>query len=190
MVAHEESAALARKLIEETCRRQGIEPDAAHAARRPRQLDDAASRWRCCSPTWASPRPTRGRTSRTTTRSPSRPSRRSSTGPASPSASAAHRGRARPLRPLLRLVQQRAPPRLARPLHAARRPLRPRRPRPSQRRADVLDAAFLAHPERFLARPSHPRRYRPTPSGSTSPRRRSRPTWLLSNLTHRVSQTR
>jgi putative transposase len=27
MVAHEESAALARKLIEETCRRQGIEPD-------------------------------------------------------------------------------------------------------------------------------------------------------------------
>ena len=27
MVAHEESAALARKLIEETCRRQGVEPD-------------------------------------------------------------------------------------------------------------------------------------------------------------------
>ena len=35
MIAHEESAALARKLIEETCRRQGVEPRPAHAARRP-----------------------------------------------------------------------------------------------------------------------------------------------------------
>ena len=55
---------------------QRIRREQLDRPRRPRQLDDAASRSRSCSPTWASPRPTAGRTSRTTTRSRRRSSRR------------------------------------------------------------------------------------------------------------------
>ncbi len=76
MVAHQESAALAKKLIEQSCTRQGIAAGPAHAACRPRVLDEVEARGACCSRTSASPRPTRGPTSRTTTPSPRRSSRR------------------------------------------------------------------------------------------------------------------
>ena len=90
MVAHRESATLAEKLIADTCAPQGIEPGqlTLHAdfgsSRNPRL-------WPSCSPTWASPRPTRGRTSATTTRSARRSSTRSTTDRTSPNASARSR---------------------------------------------------------------------------------------------------
>ena len=49
-------ATLAEQLIAETVRPPGHRARPAHAPRRPRHLDDARSRWRCCSPTSASPR--------------------------------------------------------------------------------------------------------------------------------------
>jgi transposase InsO family protein len=84
-IAHRESATLAKKLIEESCARQGITPGqlAIHADRGPSMT---SRRSRISTRISASRRATRGRMSRTTTRSLKRNSRRSSIGPTSPSA--------------------------------------------------------------------------------------------------------
>jgi len=80
LVAEKESAALARRLVAESCARQNsrrasslFTPTAAAPCGRRR----SHRRWRA----WASRRVTRGPTSRTTTRSPRPSSKRSSTGP-------------------------------------------------------------------------------------------------------------
>jgi putative transposase len=75
MVAHRESAALAEKLIRETCARQGIAPGelTLHADRGSSMISKPVAFLLATS---ASPRPTAGPTSRTTTRSPKRSSRR------------------------------------------------------------------------------------------------------------------
>ncbi len=44
MLAHRESAALAQRLITESCRKQDIERDQAHPSRRPWQLDEKQAR--------------------------------------------------------------------------------------------------------------------------------------------------
>ena len=40
--------------------------------------------------------------------------------------------------------------------HPRRRPLRPGRARPSEKRAEVLDGAYAEHPERFVRKPPEP----------------------------------
>ena len=75
MLADRESAVLAKRLIEETIRKQGVAPGqlTIHADRGSSMKWGSSPR---CSRTWVSRKPTRARTALTTTRSPNRSSRR------------------------------------------------------------------------------------------------------------------
>ena len=143
------------KLIEETCRRQGIAPDqlTLHADRGSSMtskpvallLADLGVTKTHSRPHVSNDNPFSESAFKTLKYRPGFPER-----------FVQHRARPRPRRRLLRLVQQRAPPRLARPLHAARRALRPRRadsPAPRRRpRRRVSRAPGALH-----ARAPHPR---------------------------------
>ena len=83
-----------------------------------------------------------------------------------------HPGRPGLLPGLLPLVQRRAPPLRDRDDDPPGRPLRPRR-QLHQARAQVLAAAYAAHPERFVRQPPAPRPCPPRP-GSTRPSRHRR----------------
>ena len=76
MLAHRESAALAQRLIAESCRKQDIEPDQLTLHAGPWQLDEEQARGSAPGLTSELPRPTPGLTSRTTIPTPSLSSRR------------------------------------------------------------------------------------------------------------------
>ena len=126
MVAHRESATLARKLIEETCQRQGIAPGqlAIHADRGPSMTSKTIAQLYAdlgvtqshSRPNVSNDNPFSEAQFKTLKYRPDFPGRFGSAQHVR-----AHCGS------ILRLVQLRAPPRRHRPAHAARRPLRPRR---------------------------------------------------------------
>ena len=166
MVAHRESATLAKKLIDETCERQGIAPGqlTIHADRGPSMtsktiahlLADLGVTKSHSRPHVSNDNPFSEAQFKTLKYRPDFPERFGS-----------DRARARPLRPLLRLVQPRAPPRRHRPPDPARRPLRPRRsarrrasPRP-RRRARRASRA-LPRGRAYAATATHRRLDQPT----------------------------
>ena len=149
MVAHRESATLAKKLIEESCQRQGITAGqlAIHADRGPSMTSktiahlyaDLGVTQSHSRPNVSNDNPFSEAQFKTLKYRPDFPER-----------FGFRRARPRSLRPLLQLVQPRAPSRRHRPPDPARCPLRPRQS--ACRRANlVLAAAHAAHPERFSA---------------------------------------
>ena len=154
MVATRESAALAEKLIAETCAKQGITRGqlSLHADRGSSMtskpvallLADLGVTQSHSRPHVSNDNPYSEAQFKTLKYRPAFPARF-----ASVEAARAH------CQEFFRLVQQRAPPRRARPAHRRRRPPRPRPNRPGRARP-VLDAAYHAHPERFVSKPPAP----------------------------------
>ena len=172
--AHEENGGARREAHRGDVRAPGHRARPAHAPRRPRHVDDARKPVALLlADLGVTKTPLAAPRLRTTTPSRRRTSRRSSTGPTSPSASAASSTRASVCGDFFPWYNARASPRRPRPAHARAMSTTASRPSPRAQRAAVLDAAHLAHPERFVARRANATATRRRPSGSIgqTPRR-------------------
>ena len=150
MVAHEESAALGGEADRGDVPAPGHRARPAHAARRSRELDDVASRSRCSSPTWASPRRhSRPHVSNDNPFSESAVQDAQVPARASPSASGSiehARAHCGPFFDWYNNEHHHG----GSASDAARRPLRPRRSASSRRELASSSEAYFAHPERFV----------------------------------------
>ena len=154
MVAHREQAELAESLIADDHRQAGRQPRPVDPPRRPRLLDDLqAGRL-------PARRPRRHQDPLPTARLQRQPVLRGAVQdpevpPRLPRPLRLHRGGPGLLPGLLPLVQRPSTATRARPAHRRRRPLRPGR-HAHAARAQVLTAAYAAHPERFVRQPPSP----------------------------------
>ena len=153
LLAHRESGTLADRLIAETVE-QGGRHVGAHHPRRPGPLDDQqAGRLPARGPGHhEEPQPTARPRRQPLQRGPVQDHQ---VPPGLPGPVRLHRGWPRLLPDVLRLVQRRAPPQRAGPDDPRDGPPGPRTRGPGQR-AIVLDAAYAAHPERFVRKRPEP----------------------------------
>ena len=155
MLAHAENARLAEALLADTVTKQHIEPRPADHPRRPRLADGLQARRLPARRPRRHQEPQPARTCATTTRSARASSAPSSTGPSSPTASAASRtptpsaagSSAGTTTSIATPASGSTPP----PTSTTAGPKRSATSEPI-----VLNAAYAAHPERFVRKPPQP----------------------------------